>query len=201
MPFTRPASLDAAVTRLLEGNRRFVEEQPQAPVASAERVHLASGQTPFATILGCSDSRVPIETIFDQHPGNLFVVRIAGNIVNDDVLASIEYGVAVLKTMLVVVLGHSRCGAVKAAIDSIEDDTRFPGHMQRLADAIAPAARSTRSAGERWWDDAVAQNARLHARAILSSSGIVEDAVRGGSARVVPAVYELATGVVRLIEA
>ncbi len=200
MPFTRPATLDAAVARLIEGNRRFVEERPLAPAPSAERVQLSSGQAPFATILGCSDSRVPIETIFDQQPGNLFVTRLAGNIVNDDVLATIEYGITVLKTMLVVVLGHTKCGAVQAALDHVERGTRLEGHMQRLADAIIPAALETRTSNGRWWERAVEENARLNARAVIDRSGIVRDAVARGDVAVVAAVYDLETGRVAFFE-
>lgn len=200
MPFTRPDSIDAAIARLVEGNRRFVEERTMAPVPSAERVQLASGQAPFATILGCSDSRVPIETIFDQQPGNLFVIRLAGNIVNEDVLASIEYGVTVLKTMLVVVLGHTKCGAVQAALAHVENDARLDGHMQRLADAIVPAALQARGREGDWWDNAVDQNARMHAREIVDRSRIVRDEVTSGTAGVVSAVYDLESGRVSILE-
>src|SRR5208337_4835071 len=105
MPYQqRPATPDEALARLLEGNQRFVDGVPRAPVPSAERIALASGQDPFAVVLGCSDSRVPIETIFDQQPGDLFVVRVAGNFINDDVLASIEYAVDILSCELLIVL-------------------------------------------------------------------------------------------------
>lgn len=199
MPFTRPASLNDAVARLVEGNRRYVEEHPVAPVASAQRVELASGQSPFATIVGCSDSRVPIETIFDQQPGNLFVVRVAGNIVNDDGLASIEYAINVLDSMLVVVLGHTGCGAVKAALDYVNTDARLPGHMQRLADAIAPAAIATKRDNGEWYPAAVVENARMNAAAVAKRSDIVADAVREGRVRVVGATYDLHSGVVSII--
>ena len=200
MPFTRPASPEDAVARLIQGNRRYVEEHPVAPVVSAQRVELASGQSPFATILGCSDSRVPIETIFDQQPGNLFVVRVAGNIVNDDGLASIEYAITVLNSMLVVVLGHEQCGAVKAALDYVETSSRLPGHMQRLADAIAPAARATHDTNGDWWHEAVIQNARLNAEAIAQRSTIVDEAAREGRVRVVSATYDLHSGIVRFLD-
>lgn len=199
MPFTRPRSLDEAVARLVEGNQRFVREQTQAPVASAQRVHLASGQAPFATILGCSDSRVPIETIFDQHPGNLFVIRVAGNIVNEDGLASIEYAVTVLKSMLVVVLGHTSCGAVKTALDFVERGVTFDGHMQRLADAIAPSARRTSHEPGDWWSNAVEENVRQNADAVSHRSKIIADAAAEGTLRVVGATYDLNTGVVNFL--
>jgi carbonic anhydrase len=200
MPFTRPQTLDAAIARLADGNRRFVEERQQAPVPSAERVQLASGQTPFATVFGCSDSRVPIETIFDQQPGNLFVTRVAGNIVSDDVLATIEYGITVLKTMLVLVLGHTRCGAVQAAIDHLENGTRFEGHMQLLADGIVPAAEAARGSNGDWWNNAVHANALRNARAVVDRSSIVRRAVVAGEVRVVAGVYDLESGVVEFLE-
>lgn len=200
MPFSRPASLDAAVSRLVEGNLRFVEERTSAPVPSAQRIELASGQSPFATILGCSDSRVPIETIFDQQPGNLFVVRVAGNIVNGDGLASIEYAITVLDSMLVVVLGHTQCGAVKAALDYVDTDVRLPGHMQRLADAIAPAALATKRDPDEWYRDAVVENARMNAALVVQRSAIVADAVREGRVRVAGATYDLHSGVVSFLD-
>jgi carbonic anhydrase len=199
VPFSRPASLDDAVARLLEGNRRFVEERPRAPVPSAERVALASGQMPYAVVLGCSDSRVPIETIFDQHPGNLFVVRIAGNIVTDEALGSIEYGIELLQCMLVVVLGHTRCGAVGAALQHVESSTAFPGHIQRLAELIAPAATQTRGNGDDWWEDAVIENVRIGTRQMQERSTIVRDAVMHGMVRAVGAVYDLHSGEVSFV--
>jgi carbonic anhydrase len=199
MPFTRPASLDAALARLAEGNRRFVEERPQAPPSSAHRVELASGQSPFAVVLGCSDSRVPIETIFDQHPGNLFVIRLAGNIVNDDGLASIEYGIEVLRCMLVVVLGHSQCGAVRAALEHVRAGTIFSGHIQRIADAITPSVRRAAARDGDVWEGAVAENVRAGAQAILDRSALVRAAAAQGSVRVAGAVYELHTGEVRFL--
>jgi carbonic anhydrase len=201
MPFrNRPATPDEALARLLEGNRRFVDGAPRAPVPSAERIELASGQNPFAVVLGCSDSRVPIETIFDQQPGDLFVVRIAGNFVSDDGLASIEYAIAVLSCELVVVLGHTACGAVQAALQSIEDGTRFQGHIQRLADAIAPAANRARTLDGDWYDNAIIENVRDSASSTLGRSDIVSAAVKGGLVRVVGARYDLRSGQVHLVE-
>lgn len=201
MPYQqRPATPDEALARLLEGNRRFVEGTPQAPEPSAERIALASGQNPFAVILGCSDSRVPIETIFDQRPGDLFVVRIAGNFVNEDELASIEYATHVLSCELIVVLGHSGCGAVQAALVHVEHGTNFKGHIQRLADAIAPAARRARSMEGNWWDNAVVENVRGSVHAVLGRSEIISAAVAGGTVKVIGATYDLTTGGVHLVK-
>lgn len=194
MPFTRPASVDDALARLREGNLRFVEERPQATVHSALRVELASGQDPFAVVLGCSDSRVPIETLFDQQPGNLFVARVAGNVVSEDVLGSIEYAVELLDVQLVVVLGHSACGAVQAAIQAIEFGTTYKDHIQWLVDAVVPPVRAARERKGDWLHDAVAGNVRHSADAILERSGIVRSAAERGSVRVEGAVYDLHSG-------
>ncbi|MGZ3508618.1 MAG: carbonic anhydrase [Vulcanimicrobiaceae bacterium] len=200
MPFTRPISLDAALARLMDGNARFVQDRPTANVHSALRIELASGQSPFAVILGCSDSRVPIETIFDQQPGNLFVVRVAGNIVNIDSLASIEYAVEVLRSMLVLVLGHSSCGAVAAAAQHVEFGTNFNGHIQYLADTIAPAVRKAKMMQGDWLRNAVDENVRQHIAELLDQSSIINEAVARGEVRVAGAVYDLHSGAVELID-
>jgi carbonic anhydrase len=199
MPFTRPESLDAAVSRLVDGNRRFVEERPQTGVQSALRIELAAGQMPFAVVLGCSDSRVPVETVFDQPPGNLFVVRIAGNVVNDDSLGSVEYAVDVLNSMLVVVLGHSTCGAIQAAVQHVEAGTTFKGHIQHLVDAVTPAALATKGTDGDWIHNAVAENVRATTRALRERSTILAAAVDNGSVRIVGAIYDLPTGIVEFL--
>ncbi len=199
MPFIRPASIDAALARLMDGNARFVQERPTANVHSALRIELASGQSPFAVILGCSDSRVPIETIFDQQPGSLFVVRVAGNVINIDGLASIEYAVEVLRSMLVVVLGHSSCGAIAAAVQHVEFGTNFNGHIQYLADAISPAVRKAKAMDGDLLHNAVEQNVRQHIAELLDQSSIIHEAVARGHARVVGAVYDLHSGTVELL--
>jgi carbonic anhydrase len=188
MPDHAPA---AALARLLEGNRRYVDGHPQTGVATADRVELASGQRPFAIILGCSDSRVPVEVVFDQGPGDLFVIRLAGNIVTGEVLASIEYAIEVLASQLVLVLGHSGCGAVAAAVARANDDATFPGHIGLLAEAIAPSAHDAHP---------VEANARASARALTARSSIVRAAVMQGNVRVVAAVYDLHSGLVTLLD-
>jgi len=200
MPFTLPSTPDEALARLLEGNRRFFEERPQTAVPSAERVELASAQRPFAVVLGCSDSRVPVETIFDQRPGDLFVIRLAGNIVTTEGLASMEYAREVLGSSLILVLGHTSCGAVQAAMSLVESGTIFPGHIALLAEAIAPIARDTRTAGPGWWTAAIECNARAAKLAILRRSTIVRTAAAHGNLRVAAAVYDLHTGMVALLD-
>jgi carbonic anhydrase len=195
-----PADPGEAIARLLEGNRRYVEGHPRTPAHSAQRVELASGQRPFAVVLGCSDSRVPIETVFDQGPGDLFVIRLAGNIATAEALGSLEYAVEVLGSILVVVLGHSSCGAVAAASSLIESGTAFPGYIALLAETIAPAAAEARAAGGDWKTRAVEYNVRGSTFTILRRSSIVAAAVARGAVRVIGALYDLHSGVVTLLE-
>jgi carbonic anhydrase len=184
----------------LDGNARFISGKPVTGRPLMDRVReLAKGQSPFATVLGCSDSRVPVETIFDHEPGDIFVVRLAGNFVTDAALGSIEYAVAVLKSPLVMVLGHTSCGAVKAAVDFVETGKVLPGHMQTLAGAIEPAAKAARHQGGDWWHSAVLENVRLNAERLRTSTPILAQAVRSHDAEVVGAVYDLNTGKVTLV--
>ena len=182
-----------ALKNLLDGNARFVAGTPRSrPTAESVR-NLAGGQSPFATVLACADSRVPVETLFDHEPGDIFVVRLAGNFVSDAALASIEYATAVLKSPLVLVLGHTSCGAVQAAIDFVKSGTPLPGHLQTLADAIAPAARNTQGEPGDWWANAVAENVRLSVRLLR---GALPNAAQH---EITGAVYDLATGEVSLL--
>ncbi|MGD0966758.1 MAG: carbonic anhydrase [Candidatus Aquilonibacter sp.] len=195
-----PADPDAALARLLEGNHRFAQGRPEAAAASADRIALADAQQPFAAVLGCSDSRVPVETVFDQGPGELFVIRLAGNIVTAEGLGSIEYAVEVLGSSLVVVLGHSSCGAVRAAMSLVESGTVFPGHIQLLAEAIAPIAADTRTADGAWWPAAVACNTRAARLALLRRSPLLRVAATRGKLRVAAMLYDLQSGVVELLD-
>lgn len=185
---------------LLEGNARFA-----ARTAQIEHARLALRQEPFAVILGCSDSRVPVETIFDRGPGEIFVVRIAGNIVHDEGLASIEYAVDVLATPLVLVLGHSGCGAVAAAMDHLRYSKTFPGQIGQLVEAIIPSVRATRSSdGDgndlAWWERAVADNVRRNVATLTERSDVLKHAVRERRILVTGAVYDLQTGCVRSVD-
>lgn len=188
-----------ALERLLEGNTRFVEGRPELHTMTTYGVELAVGQNPFAVVLGCSDSRVPVETIFDQEPGNIFVIRVAGNIVNDDGLGSMEYAVELFKSPLVLVLGHSGCGAVAAAIQQVEEGTRFPGHIAKLVSTIAPAAASTRNFPDAY-DAAIAENVRRNVAQLTGRSTLLADAARSGNIAIAGAVYDVKTGKVSLID-
>lgn len=183
-----------ALAMLKAGNARFASGRPECGPVTARVAELASGQNPFAVVLGCSDSRVPVESVFDQPPGNVFVVRVAGNYLTGDGLGSIEYAVAVLKSKLILVLGHSSCGAVSAAVSYVENGTTQPGHIQELVVAIEPAAKATKGKPGNWLANAVAENVRLNVAAVTSRSTIVADAVRSGSLQVAGAIYDLRSG-------
>ncbi len=193
-PTMAASSAAEALTLLKAGNARFATGPLGRHVGE-----LVAGQHPFAIVLGCSDSRVPIETIFDQAPGNIFAVRVAGNFLNNDGLGSIEYGVSVLRTKLVMVLGHSGCGAVTAAVAYVRDGTTLPSHMQDVVDALAPAAQATRGVQGDWVTNAIAENVRQNAQAVASRSTIVADAVKAGALDVVGGIYDLRSGSVSFL--
>ncbi len=192
-------SAQAALKNLMDGNARFAAGRPQSR-PSIERVRkLASGQTPFATVLACADSRVPVETLFDREPGDIFVVRLAGNFANDAALGSIEYATAVLKTPLVMVLGHTSCGAVQAALDFVRSGKTFPGQIQLLAQEIAPAARASEHESGDWLHNAVVSNVRLNVRRLQQATPIMDSAVREHTVEVAGGVYDLSDGKVTLL--
>lgn len=187
----RPAD---ALERLKAGNARFVAGNRRSEPFGPRMAELVNDHNPFGVVLGCSDSRVPVETIFDQDPGNLFVIRVAGNFLNADGLGSIEYAVGLLKSKLVVVLGHESCGAVGAALTYVRDGVAQPGHIQDLVNAIAPAVQATRGVEGDWYASAVAENVELTVRAMLARSRIVADAVERGDVAVVGGIYSIRTG-------
>jgi carbonic anhydrase len=144
--------------------------------------------------LGCSDSRVPIEIVFDQIPGDLFVVRVAGNFLNRDGLGSLEFAFNALKSKLIVVLGHENCGVVNAALNYVRDGIEQPGHIQELVDALAPAVRAASSAGGDWHAGAIAQNVELNVAAMTAGSRIIGDAAARGDVQVIGGIYSVRTG-------
>jgi carbonic anhydrase len=182
---------DAALARLKAGNERFVSGKLSHPNQSpARRTKLAEGQRPFAIILGCADSRTAPELVFDQGLGDLFVVRTAGNVVDDIALGSIEYAVEHLGASLIVVLGHENCGAVKATVDG----GKLPGHLPAIARAIRPAVKASAGQPGDRLDNAVLENARLEASRLVHSKPILQKLVAEGKVRVIPARYDLDTG-------
>ena len=134
----------AALDRLMKGNARYIDGVSRRHDFKHEREALIGGQNPFASVLSCADSRIAPEYAFDSGRGDLFVCRVAGNFANDDTVASLEYGVAVLNSPLILVLGHDSCGAVDATIKSLKDNTTLPGHLPSLVNALAPAVKATK---------------------------------------------------------
>jgi carbonic anhydrase len=179
---------DDALAKLKEGNARFASSQTsEGKPTAAKRTETAQSQHPYAIILACADSRTAPEIVFDQNIGDLFVVRTAGNLVDDHALGSIEYAVDHLGARLIVVLGHERCGAVTAAVAS----GSAPGHVQSLVHDIQPAVLATKGKTGDATDLAVAENARLMAAKIHSEASLGEHAKE---VRIVSAVYDLDTG-------
>ena len=190
---------DRALEMLMEGNARHVSGATESRDFSADRAALALTQRPFAVILGCADSRVAPELAFDQSRGQLFVLRVAGNSLNTDMLASMEYALAVLGTPLIMVLGHGACGAVDAAIKVVLDDAELPGHLPDLIAPIKPAVEAVRGRGGDLLANAIEENVRRTAAAVGAAGPIVAPLVADGTVKVVGAVYDLATGKVELI--
>lgn len=181
-------SADAALAKLKEGNLRFASsEVSQSKPTAARRAETAQEQHPFAIILGCADSRTAPELIFDQNLGDLFVIRTAGNLVDDHALGSIEYAVAHLGARLVVVLGHQRCGAVKAALES----DHAPGHIESLVRDIQPAVKAAKGKPGDALSATVTENARQVAAQIKAKAALGDLAKE---VRIVSAVYNLDTG-------
>ncbi len=190
----------SALERLLAGNVRYVAELAQHPGETAERRRqVAQAQYPFAAILCCSDSRVAPEILFDQGLGDLFVVRVAGNVLDDELLGSLEYAVEHLGVHLIMVLGHERCGAIRAALESVLAGAELEGHLGRLVEAIEPAIEEAPLTGDVW--EAVAEaNLVRQARRLKTSLPILEEFVAAGELEVVAARYDLDTGWVTLVE-
>jgi carbonic anhydrase len=183
-----------ALALLRAGNKRFYEGTGHTESLTARRVELTEGQAPFAAILGCSDSRVPGDTVFDVVPGHIFSVRIAGNYLTEGGLGSLEYGVAVLKTPLILVLGHSACGAVDATIKYVRDGAAVPGQIMSIVRAIEPAAKESRQEPGDWLHNATARNVRDNMAAIKQRSSIIADAVQAKQVAIAGGVYDLHSG-------
>lgn len=192
-----PVSLspDAALQKLVEGNQRFVQHQPQYPDQSAGRLQeVAQAQHPFATVLSCADSRVPAEIIFDQGIGDIFDVRIAGNIATPEAIGSIEYAVALLGTPLLMVLGHERCGAVTAAVQN----QSLPGEISTFVKAILPAVKRIKDQPGDAVDNAVAANVQYQIEQ-LQRSPLLMERLQSGFLKIVGGRYDLDTGAVTMI--
>jgi carbonic anhydrase len=195
-----------ALSRLMEGNARFVRGNPANQGRdTVRRAELAEGQYPFATIVGCSDSRVAPEVLFDQGLGDLFIVRVAGNTASDPLLiGSIEFSVSVLKTKLVMVLGHQNCGAVKAAVEEVQGTLgSVPGDLPAVVQPILPAARAVQGqpAGDQV-EAAIQENVRMQAQSLqtTASASVLTPQVQSGTLKVVGGEYILTTGEVKLLD-
>ena len=197
----RPGTPDAAWAALAEGNRRFVEGRREHPHADADRRArlAAAGQTPFALVFGCADSRVAAELVFDRGLGDLFVVRTAGHVVDTGVLGSIEFGVTVLEVPLVVVLGHDACGAVKATLEAHQSGTIPGGYVRNVVELVTPSVLSARRRGVDDVDGVVHEHARATAELLVERSSAIAARVADGRCAVVAAEYKLADGDVHLL--
>jgi carbonic anhydrase len=185
-------SPDAALKELLEGNERFAANQLTsiAHDLAILKEKTVAKQEPFAAVLSCADSRVPVELIFDQTIGHIFVTRVAGNLATPEIIGSLEYGVAVLGVKAIVVLGHSACGAVKAAMKA----EAVPGQISTLYARLHQAV--DRAGGD--FDKAIEANAKIQAELLRSSSTVIRDALKASNLRVEAGVYDLASGKVTL---
>jgi carbonic anhydrase len=191
---------DAALKLLVEGNARYASNQMKERDFSAGRAARASGQAPFAAILGCADSRVAPELAFDQAPGDLFVVRVAGNFMTPHGLASLEYGAAVLGTKVIMVLGHSNCGAINATVGALQKGNDLPGHIGDLVRAMKPGVEpALKQSGDDLAQRAVLANVRWNVQRLIEAKPILAEMVTAKKLSVVGGVYELATGKVTLV--
>lgn len=193
-----------ALERLREGNRRFVSSVPDRDVLTSQsrRSELAAGQEPIAIILGCSDSRVPAEIVFDQGLGNLFVIRVAGNIVAPSQVGSVEFAAERFGTRLVVVLGHSKCGAILATLEELAHPTEAPSrNLRSITHRIRPFVEALLATELRHDPDALVQqavraNIRASANHLRHGSEVLEQLIQKDGLLVVGAEYSLETGVV-----
>lgn len=187
---------DQALQRLMDGNARFVAgEASQATHDAARRTEVAGGQQPFAILLCCADSRVGPEIVFDQGLGDIFVVRVAGNILNNAVVGSIEYAAGHFGSPLIVVLGHEHCGAVSAAVEG----GHAPGHIHSIVEALRPAVDGAKGQPGDPVDNAVCANVRLIVERLRTTGPILRELVATDKLRVVGARYDLDTGRVELL--
>jgi carbonic anhydrase len=182
---------EAAMQELLAGNQRFASNQLTSIEHDLKilKEHTVDKQEPFAAVLACADSRIPVELVFDQTIGHLFVTRVAGNMATPEIIASLEYAVAVLSIRALLVLGHASCGAVKAAMNA----DNVPGQISSLYPHLRPAV--AQSAGD--LEKAIESNARLQAELLRTSSTVIRDAVKAGTVKVAAGVYNLAVAIHR----
>ena len=193
-------SPDAVLNDLMDGNKRFTENKMHERDYSSQIEKTSGGQWPQAVVLGCIDSRVPVETIFDQGVGDIFTARVAGNFENTDILGSMEYSCKVAGSKLVLVLGHEGCGAVKAACDNVE-----LGNITHLLSNIKPAVKATETEGERnskndsFVAGVVENNVKLTMDRIREKSPILKEMEENGEIKIAGGVYSISSGKVTLL--
>jgi carbonic anhydrase len=189
-----------ALKRLVAGNAHYAAGGARCVDVSRGRAERVAVQYPIAAIVSCSDSRVVPELAFDQGPGDLFLVRVAGNFVNDDGLASLEYAVAMLGAPLIVVLGHQNCGAVAAAIKVVKDNATLPGHLPGLIDAIKPAVIKAEAGHPKdLLAAAIEENVRRNVVRLTAAKPILAEKVAAGKLMVAGGVYDLASGKINFV--
>lgn len=196
-----------SLERLRAGNRRFVANESRHSIGDeVRRMQLVDGQEPFAVILGCADSRVPAEIVFDQGVGDLFVIRVAGNIVEPSQIGSVEFACAAIGTRLVVVLGHSRCGAIKATLDALRSPGAEPSaNLRPIVDHIRPSIEAALAQHPEAGDDAIVEqavrtNIRASTEKLRHASETIEALEQDDGLLIVGAEYSLETGVVEFFE-
>lgn len=191
---------DAALARLMAGNKRYIEGKINTEDSFKNMSpSLKDGQNPYACILSCADSRVSPELCFDEGQGDLFVNRLAGNYVSTNVLASLEYGVLMLKSPLIMVLGHTECGAINAAIKAEKDNVDFPGHIQLIASRLASAVRLSKKNGVSIGLEVAKENVRLNVEELKQSTPIIRNLVQTGKLKIVGGMYDISNGLVSLV--
>ena len=187
-----PTTPEAALQRLMEGNKRFAANRLSSVSEDLQmlRDHTVGKQEPFAAVLSCADSRVPVELIFDQTIGHVFVTRVAGNIINAEIVGSLEYGAAVLGVKVLLVIGHANCGAVKAAMAKQE----VPGQIASLYPHLEAAV-----AGGGSFEETIKRNAVIQANLLAKTSTVLGPMVKDGKLKIQGAYFDLATGAVTLL--
>ncbi|HAX79757.1 MAG TPA: carbonic anhydrase [Cyanobacteria bacterium UBA11372] len=185
-----PIDPDTALKRLLDGNKRFVEDKRQNLQAKLRLQETAAAQFPFASILGCADSRFPAEIVLDQGLGDLFVVRVAGNIASQTAIGSLEFSTAVLGTQLILVIGHERCGAIAAAVEG----NPLPGRIGGVVEEIKPAVRRVRNKPGDAVDNAVIANVQYQVERLKEASTILSGLLQQGKLKIVGGRYDLDSG-------
>lgn len=186
-------SPDAALQTLLDGNKRYIEQRLTSfnEDLAMLRQKTVEKQQPFAAVLSCADSRVPVEVAFDQTIGHIFVTRVAGNLATSEIIASLEYGAAVLGTKAILVLGHGNCGAVKAAIEG----KAVPGQISQLYAALRPAVEAAGGG----LDAAIRENAKIQAHLLATASPLLAGLISGGKLKIAAGYYDLVSGAVTVL--